>query len=125
MKAQELEVKMFFDMTDADDARKFREIMAIYAPEDDAQPASAPAPKRTVAAKPTPAPAPAPAEQAEQAPAQVSSSGLTLADLRSLMAEKQEHRSALKAKLTELGAPNLKALAEDKYQEFHDFMKTL
>ena len=47
-------------------------------------------------------------------------------DVRALLAKKVENnRSEIKTKLTALGAPNVTALAKDKYPEFVEFLNGL
>lgn len=51
---------------------------------------------------------------------------LKIEDVRAKLAEKvNDHREAIKDKLTELGAKNVTSLATDKYQEFLDFLEEL
>lgn len=96
---------------------------------------AAPAPEkvkrtRTPKAQPAPAsepaPAPAPAETpapAEPAPA---AQGITTDMLRIKVAEKiNEHRDAIKAKLTELGAQKVTLLEGEQREEMYRFLKTL
>ena len=51
---------------------------------------------------------------------------ITIDQVRKLLSSKVEkHRVALKEKLTELGAPNVTNLNEDKYEEFMEFLNSL
>lgn len=126
---KEVEIKMRFDLDNVEDQNKLSKIIDIYKADD--MPASIALKTgqqfdgTASVAVPAwqPAPATVPATAPATAPAQTSQ--LTLEELRSLMATKQDYRPALKAKLTELGAANLRALSPDKYQEFYNFMQTL
>ena len=72
-------------------------------------------------AEPEAAPeAEAPAEPEAEAPA------VSIEDVRKVLAEKvNEHRAAIKDKLTELGAPSVTKLDPSKYNEMHNFLKSL
>lgn len=51
---------------------------------------------------------------------------IKIEEVRALLAKKVENnRSEIKTKLTALGAPNVTALAKDKYPEFVDFLNDL
>lgn len=93
-----------------------------------AAPVSKPAP-----AKPTPQPvAPAQTQSAAKlapsapaAPA-ASSASKSIEDVRGMLAKKvNEHRDAIKEKLTELGAPSVTKLDPAKYDEMYDFLNSL
>lgn len=81
-------------------------------------PASEPAPAPAPAETPAPAePAPAPAPTAQ---------GITTDMLRIKVAEKiNEHRDAIKAKLTELGAQKVTLLEGEQREEMYRFLETL
>lgn len=52
--------------------------------------------------------------------------GIKIEDVRSLVAKKvSAHRTDIKAELTRLEANNVTSLAEEKYQEFMDFLNNL
>ena len=72
-------------------------------------------------AEPEAAPeAEAPAEPEAEAPA------VSIEDVRKVLAEKvNEHRAAIKDKLTELGAPRVTKLDPSKYNEMYNFLKSL
>ena len=72
-------------------------------------------------AEPEAAPeAEAPAEPEAEAPA------VSIEDVRKVLAEKvNEHRAAIKDKLTELGAPSVTKLDPSKYNEMYNFLKSL
>ena len=79
------------------------------------------APEAEAPAEPEAAPeAEAPAEPEAEAPA------VSIEDVRKVLAEKvNEHRAAIKDKLTELGAPSVTKLDPSKYNEMHNFLKSL
>lgn len=85
--------------------------------------------------KPAPAPAPAPApknmEEPELMPMDANSSlgsdpAVSIQDIRTLLASKVDnHREAIRAKLTELGARNVTGLDARNYDAFYEFLKDL
>lgn len=85
--------------------------------------------------KPAPAPAPAPVpkktEEPEPMPMDANSSlgsdpAVSIQDIRTLLASKVDnHREAIRAKLTELGARNVTGLDAQKYDAFYEFLKNL
>lgn len=93
-----------------------------------------PAPAQDVK-KPAPAPAPAPAprktEKPEPMPMDANSSlgsdpAVSIQDIRTLLASKVDnHREAIRAKLTELGARNVTGLDARNYDAFYEFLKDL
>ena len=93
-----------------------------------------PAPAQDVK-KPAPAPAPAPAprktEKSEPMPMDANSSlgsdpAVSIQDIRTLLASKVDnHREAIRAKLTELGARNVTGLDARNYDAFYGFLKDL
>ena len=93
-----------------------------------------PAPAQDVK-KPAPAPAPAPApkktEEPEPMPMDANSSlgsdpAVSIQDIRTLLASKVDnHREAIRAKLTELGAKNVTGLDARNYDSFYEFLKDL
>ena len=93
-----------------------------------------PAPAQDVK-KPAPAPAPAPAprktEEPEPMPMDANSSlgsdpAVSIQDIRTLLASKVDnHREAIRAKLTELGARNVTGLDARNYDAFYEFLKNL
>ena len=88
---------------------------------------------KPVAEQTKPAPAePAPAKPVEPAPAPATiatapkQSSITIDSLRELaMTKMNAHRVEIKQKLTELGTPSITKLDVSKYQEMHDFLKSL
>lgn len=93
-----------------------------------------PAPAQDVK-KPAPAPAPAPAprktEEPEPMPMDANSSlgsdpAVSIQDIRILLASKVDNnRETIRAKLTELGAKNVKGLDVRNYDAFYEFLKDL
>lgn len=85
--------------------------------------------------KPAPAPATAPApkktEEPEPMPMDANSSlgsdpAVSIQDIRTLLASKVDnHREAIRAKLTELGARNVTGLDARNYDAFYEFLKNL
>lgn len=94
--------------------------------------AKKPAPAQDVK-KPAPAPAPAPkkTEEPEPMPMDANSSlgsdpAVSIQDIRTLLASKVDnHREAIRAKLTELGAKNVTGLDARNYDAFYEFLKDL
>ena len=82
---------------------------------------------------PAPAPAPAPrkTEEPEPMPMDANSSlgsdpAVPIQDIRTLLASKVDnHREAIRAKLTELGARNVTGLDARNYDAFYEFLKDL
>ncbi len=83
--------------------------------------------------KPAPAPAPVPkkTEEPEPMPMDANSSlgsdpAVSIQDIRTLLASKVDnHREAIRAKLTELGARNVAGLDARNYDAFYEFLKDL
>lgn len=88
---------------------------------------AAPAP----APAPSPAPAPEKTEEPEPMPMDANSSlgsdpAVSIQDIRTLLASKVDnHREAIRAKLTELGARNVTGLDARNYDAFYEFLKDL
>lgn len=78
-----------------------------------------------------PAPAPAPRKTGEPMPMDANSSlgsdpAVSVQDIRTLLASKVDnHREAIRAKLTELGAKNVTGLDARNYDSFYEFLKDL
>lgn len=89
-----------------------------------------PAPAQDVE-KPAPAPAPEKVEEPEPMPMDANSSlgsdpAVSIQDIRTLLASKVDnHREAIRAKLTELGAKNVTGLDARNYDAFYEFLKNL
>jgi hypothetical protein len=81
--------------------------------------------------KPAPAPAPRKTEEPEPMPMDANSSlgsdpAVSIQDIRTLLASKVDnHREAIRAKLTELGARNVTGLDVRNYNAFYEFLKVL
>lgn len=83
--------------------------------------------------KPAPAPAPVPkkTEEPEPMPMDANSSlgsdpAVSIQDIRILLASKVDnHREAIRTKLTELGARNVTGLDVRNYDAFYEFLKNL
>ena len=81
--------------------------------------------------KPAPAPAPKKVEEPEPMPMDANSSlgsdpAVSIQDIRTLLASKVDnHREAIRAKLTELGARNVTGLDVRNYDAFYEFLKNL
>lgn len=81
--------------------------------------------------KPAPAPAPKKVEEPEPMPMDANSSlgsdpAVSIQDIRTLLASKVDnHREAIRAKLTELGARNVTGLDARNYDAFYEFLKDL
>lgn len=78
-----------------------------------------------------PAPAPEKTEEPEPMPMDANSSlgsdpAVSIQDIRALLASKVDnHREAIRAKLTELGARNVTGLDARNYDAFYEFLKNL
>ena len=69
---------------------------------------------------------PAKEEASEETAKEESTSDVKIEDVRALLAKKvNDHRTEIKAKLTELGANNVTSLDKAKYPEFTDFLNNL
>jgi hypothetical protein len=81
--------------------------------------------------KPDPAPVPKKTEEPEPMPMDANSSlgsdpAVSIQDIRTLLASKVDnHREAIRAKLTELGARNVTGLDARNYDAFYEFLKDL
>lgn len=78
-----------------------------------------------------PAPAPKKTEESEPMPMDANSSlgsdpAVSIQDIRTLLASKVDnHREAIRVKLTELGARNVTGLDVRNYDAFYEFLKNL
>ena len=87
-----------------------------------AKPESKPA---ATAAKPESKPA-APAAKPESKPANTVSDNISIEDVREALSKKvATHRSEIKEKLTELGAPSVTKLDKSKYSDMLNFLNSL
>ena len=77
------------------------------------------------AAKPESKPA-APVAKSESKPASTASDNISIEDVREALSKKvATHRSEIKEKLTELGAPSVTKLDNSKYSEMLNFLNSL
>lgn len=84
---------------------------------------AAPAAKQE--SKPAAKPA-APAAKSESKPANTASDNISIEDVREALSKKvATHRSEIKEKLTELGAPSVTKLDKSKYSEMLNFLNSL
>ena len=82
-------------------------------------------PESKPAAKPESKPA-APAAKPESKPANTASDNISIEDVREALSKKvATHRSEIKEKLTELGAPSVTKLDKSKYSEMLNFLNSL
>ena len=85
----------------------------------------APAAPAATAAKPESKPA-AHAAKPESKPANTASDNISIEDVREALSKKvATHRSEIKEKLTELGAPSVTKLDKSKYSEMLNFLNSL
>ena len=68
----------------------------------------------------------APAAKSESKPANTASDNISIEDVREALSKKvATHRSEIKEKLTELGAPSVTKLDNSKYSEMLNFLNSL
>ena len=68
----------------------------------------------------------APAAKPESKPANTTSDNISIEDVREALSKKvATHRSEIKEKLTELGAPSVTKLDKSKYSEMLNFLNSL
>lgn len=128
-----VEIKFEANLEETQDLEMVRKICQIIG----ANPVTAktvdvkkPAPAQDVK-KPAPAPAPKKMEEPEPMPMDANSSlgsdpAVSIQDIRTLLASKVDnHREAIRAKLTELGARNVTGLDAQNYDPFYEFLKDL
>lgn len=125
-----VEIKFEANLEETQDLEMVRKICQVIG----ANPVTVkkPAPAQDVK-KPAPAPAPAPrkTEEPEPMPMDANSSlgsdpAVSIQDIRTLLASKVDnHREAIRAKLTELGAKNVTGLDARNYDAFYEFLKDL
>ena len=89
-----------------------------------AKPESKPAAKPE--SKPAAKPESKPAAKPESKPANTASDNISIEDVREALSKKvATHRSEIKEKLTELGAPSVTKLDKSKYSEMLNFLNSL
>lgn len=117
----QVEVKVLIDIQDTKQVQALNALFATLAggqvPQKNVQ---APKQEETKAEKPKTEPAKEEVAETKEAPE------VKIEEVRALLAKKVENnRSEIKTKLTALGAPNVTALAKDKYPEFVEFLNGL
>jgi hypothetical protein len=128
-----IEIKFEANLEETQDLEMVRKICQVIG----ANPVTAktadvkkPAPAQDVK-KPAPAPVPKKNEEPEPMPMDANSSlgsdpAVSIQDIRTLLASKVDnHREAIRAKLTELGARNVTGLDARNYDAFYEFLKDL
>lgn len=132
----QIEVKVVIDVQDQRQVEALNNLVAALAG-DQAPQIIAQAPEKAVAPKQEKPKAEKPkadpkkeTKQEEPAPQEETREDdapeIKIEEVRALLAKKVENnRSEIKTKLTALGAPNVTALAKDKYPEFVDFLNDL
>lgn len=130
----QVEVKVLIDVQDPKQVQALNALFAALAGEQVPQknvqaPEKAVAPKQEKAEK-TKADPKKETKQEEPAPQEETQEDddpeVKIEEVRALLAKKVENnRSEIKTKLTALGAPNVTALAKDKYPEFVEFLNGL
>lgn len=121
----QIEVKVLIDVQDTKQVQALNALFATLAGEQVPQknvqapktekPKTEPAKEEVAETKETPA-----EETKEDAPE------IKIEEVRALLAKKVENNhSEIRTKLNELGAPNVTALAKDKYPEFVEFLNGL
>ena len=126
-----VEIKFEANLEETQDLEMVRKICQVIGA-NPAQDVKKPAPAQDVK-KPAPAPAPVPkkTEEPEPMPMDANSSlgsdpAVSIQDIRTLLASKVDnHREAIRAKLTELGAKNVTGLDARNYDAFYEFLKDL
>jgi len=132
----QIEVKVVIDIQDQRQVEALNNLVAALAG-DQAPQIIAQAPEKAVApkqekpkAEKTKADPKKETKQEEPAPQEETQEDdapeIKIEEVRALLAKKVENKRAeIKTKLTALGAPNVTALAKDKYPEFVDFLNGL
>lgn len=93
---------------------------------DPAAPAAKPESKPAAPAAKPESKSTAPAAKPESKPANTTSDNISIEDVREALSKKvATHRSEIKEKLTELGAPSVTKLDKSKYSEMLNFLNSL
>ena len=126
----QVEVKVLIDVQDQKQVQALNALFSTLAGEQVPQKnVQAPKQEKSKAEKPKTEPAKKEGAETKETPAEETKDDapeIKIEDVRALLAKKVEnHRSEIKAKLTALGAPNVTALAKDKYPEFVEFLNGL
>ena len=121
----QVEVKVLIDVQDPKQVQALNALFATLAGEQVLQ-KNVQAPKQE---KPKAEPAKEEVAETKETPAEETKDDapeVKIEEVRALLAKKVENnRSEIKTKLTALGAPNVTALAKDKYPEFVEFLNGL
>ena len=126
----QIEVKVLIDVQDQKQVQALNVLFATLAGEQILQNnVQAPKQEKPKAEKPKAEPAKEEVAETKETPAEETKKGVPevkIEEVRALLAKKVENnRSEIKTKLTALGAPNVTALAKDKYPEFVEFLNGL
>lgn len=126
----QVEVKVLIDVQDQKQVQALNALFATLAGEQILQNnVQSPKQEKPKAEKPKAEPAKEEVAETKETPAEETKKGVPevkIEEVRALLAKKVENnRSGIKTKLTALGAPNVTALAKDKYPEFVEFLNEL
>ena len=126
----QIEVKVLIDVQDPKQVQALNALFATLAGEQVPQKnVQAPKQEKPKAEKPKTEPAKEEVAETKETPAEETKDDapeVKIEEVRALLAKKVENnRSEIKTKLTALGAPNVTALAKDKYPEFVEFLNEL
>jgi hypothetical protein len=126
----QVEVKVLIDVQDPKQVQALNALFATLAGEQVPQKnVQAPKQEKPKAEKPKTEPAKEEVAETKETPAEETKDDapeVKIEEVRALLAKKVENnRSEIKTKLTALGAPNVTALAKDKYPEFVEFLNGL
>lgn len=126
----QVEVKVLIDVQDPKQVQALNALFATLAGEQVPQKnVQAPKQEKPKAEKPKAEPAKEKVAETKETPAEKTKDDapeIKIEEVRALLAKKVENnRSEIKTKLTALGAPNVTALAKDKYPEFVEFLNGL
>ena len=126
----QVEVKVLIDVQDQKQVQALNALFATLAGEQVPQRnVQTPKQEKSKAEKPKTEPVKEEAAETKENPAEETKEDvpeIKIEEVRALLAKKVENnRSEIKTKLTALGAPNVTALAKDKYPDFVDFLNGL
>lgn len=126
----QVEVKVLIDVQDQKQVQALNALFATLAGEQVPQKnVQAPKQEKPKAEKPKTEPAKKEVAETKETPAEETKDDapeIKIEEVRALLAKKVENnRSEIKTKLTALGAPNVTALAKDKYPEVVEFLNGL
>ena len=126
----QIEVKVLIDVQDPKQVQALNALFATLAGEQVPQKnVQAPKTEKPKAEKPKTEPAKEEVAETKETPAEETKDDapeVKIEEVRALLAKKVENnRSEIKTELNELGAPNVTALAKDKYPEFVEFLNGL